>query len=55
MLCDDLRSGTQSFYRCKILDERLRLERFNSDKIEKQISCCEFLNKGNCDSALLIG
>lgn len=55
VLCDDTRSRTQSFYRCKIPDERLRLERFNSEKIVKQITCCEFLSIENFYSALLIG
>lgn len=55
VLCDDVRSGTQSFHRCKILDERLRLERYTLDKDMKRITCCEMFNKEDGSSALLIG
>lgn len=57
-LCDDPRTGRQSFHRCQIQNDRLCFSRFNEDaklKTIRRITCCEMLNREDGNSALLIG
>uniref|UniRef100_A0A915DG34 Uncharacterized protein n=1 Tax=Ditylenchus dipsaci TaxID=166011 RepID=A0A915DG34_9BILA len=53
-LCDDIRTGVQSFYRCQIVNDKLVLTRFIQTNL-KRITCCQMLNREDGNSALLIG
>lgn len=54
-LCNNPQTGVQTFYRCQIVKDALKLTLLSSENLPKKITCCEMCDHKEGNPVLLIG